>query len=215
MNYLEAQVGVKLTNDQTNILFTKFSSYIYPLSRKTLNCRQISLLFKSVNNVLLSGSIRWMIAEKGYVFDGLLGPSGLSKSLLYRVIECSSFNVLCAKVCLEITDAQKEMSWSEILHHNQENQYIVRYKSLSVSHLHLISTSLALLMPLFPISLENAIEAYFDQPFRPEIFKKLAKGLLYATESFHLKGLSHCDIKPGNVMVNFILSIIILYLVKC
>ena len=55
-------------------------------------------------------------------------------------------------------------------------------------------------MPLFEMSLAKIIESHLDTPQCEKIFIKF-RSILIADARFQELGLSHCDVKPENIMV--------------
>ena len=170
---------------------------------KKLGVNAIRNLLKSVDCVLMTQTIGFMISQVGYVFDGLIGSTGLSNALLYRVFKCNPpVEVLCAKVYLEEEKALDEALVSSVIHDPNPKAGVVHYNSITVKHIHINQESIALLMPLYHASLEDVLEAFQNYPLPFAYFNVLAKGILAAVSHFHSKNYCHCDIKPANVMVS-------------
>lgn len=159
-------------------------------------------MFKLIKATLQSQTVKHFI-KKGYVFDGLLA-SGSGNSLLYRVIEVSSYKIWCAKVYPNdsVNDFENETSSSNLIHHDSIKPNIVMYQVINFGHISTGTKCLALLMPLYPISLSDIIEANCDTPVPFHHFKNFAKSLILAGSYFQSCGLAHCDIKPGNIMID-------------
>ena len=202
---MNSQIGKVLTDDQLRILYTKFSNCLPLIRMKKLGVNDIRKLLKSVDCVLMTQTIAYMISQEGYVFDGLIGSTGLSNSLLYRVFKCNHpAQVFCAKVYLEENKARYEAFVSSMIHDPTPKAGIVKYICIQVKHIHIVQESMALLMPLYRASLEDVLEAFQNNPVPFDYFIKLAKVILAAVSHFHVNDLCHCDIKPANIMVSAI-----------
>jgi serine/threonine protein kinase len=201
-----------LTEREEHILWVKFSSYGPSIARKLLTVREARILLKSIRTVILTQTIHIMMM-KGYLFDGLLGPSGASKAILYRVLKetTTSREVLCGKVYLlddeYALSYQSEINASTEIHENGGNIHpnIVMYSDvLNFEHVSEGNRpTVALIMPLFSMSLQDELEAKgADVHISFNRFLELGSQLLSAGERFQEKELVHCDIKPGNVMLS-------------
>lgn len=123
---------------------------------------------------------------EGYVFDGLIGKSGGGKALLYNVVELSTGIVKCAKV-YDVSDEtfQVEVFGSEKVHSSNINQFIVRYDPIvHFQHVTTEKCMIALIMPLFQLSLEEMLLSFFDKPLPVVMVKKVAICILSAGARF-------------------------------
>ena len=136
-----------------------------------------------------------------------------STALLYRVLKetTTSREVLCGKVY--VLDSEYPLTFrSEIytsteIHEEGRNVHpnIVMYSDV-LNFVHVSEgnrPSVALIMPLFSMSLQDELEARGDYAqISFDRFLKLGSHLLSAGKRFQEKDLVHCDIKPGNIMLS-------------
>ena len=162
-------------------------------------------LLSKIKATLKSETVKKMIKE-GYVFDGLIatGSAAASTTLLYKVIDILSYKAFCAKVYpwTNKNTFETEINASNMIHKKSIIPQIVHYTQLSFCHSIDGSNGLGLLMPLYKMSLSEILQANHDTPVPWHHFTKIAKELLYAGHIFQSHGYAHCDIKPGNIMMN-------------
>ena len=201
-----------MTKREEHILWIKFSSYGPSIARQLLSVRDAKTLLKSIRTVILTQTIQIMMTQ-GYLFDGLLGPSGASKAILYRVLKETTISreVLCGKVYLLDNEYalsyESEINASTEIHESGQNVHpnIVRYSDvLNFEHVSGGSRpTVALIMPLFPMSLQDELEAKgADVQISFNRFLEVGSQLLSAGQRFEEKKLVHCNIKPGNIMLS-------------
>ena len=201
-----------MTQREEHILWVKFSSYGSSIARRLLSVRDAKTLLKSIRTVIQTQTIQIMMTQ-GYLFDGLLGPSGASKAILYRVLKetRTSRQVLCSKVYLLDSEYpncfQSEINTSTEIHEQGRNIHpnIVWYSDvLNFAHVSEGNRpTVALIMPLFSMSLQDELEAKGDNvQISFDRFLELGSQLLSAGKRFQEKDLVHCDIKPGNIMLS-------------
>jgi serine/threonine protein kinase len=68
---------------------------------------------------------------------------------------------------------------------------------------------IALIMPLYRISLREVLDAADGEEIEWSAFLFIAKGLLAAGETFETCGLAHCDLKPSNIMMDKSVPVVI------
>ena len=209
----EQLIGNTLNQKERTILLSRFSSFLLPIEAGSLSIPEGKKLLRSIRTILRSETIRRMISE-GYVFDELLGPTaGAGRAVLYRVLCTSSFQVFCGKVYLKdsegTTPAEKEIWASQVVHSGSKHPYIVQYIPVEISHEGHDYSSMALLMPLYAMSLSDIIEAYRGIALPFEKVKNISQGLLSAGARFEETKLAHCDIKPENVMMDGASAVVI------
>jgi serine/threonine protein kinase len=119
--------------------------------------------------------------------------------------------VFCGKVYLnlfkqpDVFSTHGEFQTALEVHGDYPHPNIVKiYQTIEFSH---ESTSsepglLALILPLYPMSLADIMEAFGQTVLSYDFFYCVAHGLLSAGARFQEKNLSHCDLKPENVMMN-------------
>lgn len=210
--WLHRQLGYELNPSEEHILWMKFSSYGPSIARGVLSVRDAKTLLKSIRTIIQTQTILIMITE-GYHFDVLLGPSGASKALLYRVLKetTTSRQVLCCKVYPLDSEYplsfQSEIYASTEIHEEGRNVHpnIVMYSDvLNFAHVSEGNRpTVALIMPLFSMSLQDELEARGDDvQISFDRFLELGSQLLSAGKRFQEKDLVHCDIKLGNIMLS-------------
>jgi serine/threonine protein kinase len=212
LDWLNSLLGHELTPREEHILWVKFSSYGPSIARRLLSIHQAKILLKSIRTVIQTQTIVVM-KKQGYLFDGLLGPSGASKAILYRVLKetRTSRQVLCGKVYLSDSEYQRtfqsEINTSSEIHEEGRDIHpnIVRYSDvLNFEHVSEGNRpTVALIMPLFSMSLQDELEAKgAEVQISFDRFLELGSQLLSAGKRFEEKNLVHCDIKPGNIMLS-------------
>ena len=60
----------------------------------------------------------------------------------------------------------------------------------------------ALVMPLYPVSLQIVLEGLFEEPLKESLSVRVALSLLSAGGILEAKDWCHVDIKPNNVMLD-------------
>ena len=195
-----------LTVEEQVIFWTKFGGYTAPLRDKLLSIVETRKLVKNVRTVLRSQTTK-MMRSKGYVFDGILGQTGGGKALLYHVIEVETGEIKCGKV-YRIDDETEETVYAETngstaVHKDGNNLHIVRYEAtIKFEHQSTAyGNMVALIMPLYQISLADIIEAFFQTQLPEHTFLKVAHCVLGAGARFHELNQGHCDFKPENIMM--------------
>ena len=196
-----------LTTDEQAVFYTQFSLFVKPLEERTLSIKESRSLVMRVKNALKSQTTAVMF-RNGFVFGGLLGQTGGGKALLYNVIEVATCEVKCGKVySADDLDSEAtvtaEIEGSSEVHEGGRNQYIVCYQTI-LRFKHESNQSkemIALIMPLYQLSLAALLDAFFDQPLPMNMFLKVATCLLSAGSRFHELNKGHCDFKPENIMI--------------
>lgn len=194
------------TADEQVVFWTKFAGFAIPLREKKLSIVDSRLLVKQVSNVLKSQTTTAMMAI-GFVFVGLLGPTGGGKALLYHVIEVATGEVKCGKVYSLDKETEAtvtaEIDGSSKVHKGATNRHIVRYEAtLPFEHESAPSKKMiALIMPLYQMSLAAVLNAFFETPLPLNMYRKVATCVLSAGTRFHELKIGHCDIKPENIML--------------
>lgn len=205
---LAQKAGANVLNDlEKTTLFTKFPNFVLAVQNNTLTIVQARNLYKNIRASLKSGTVALMRIE-GFAFDGILSSGGGGKSVLYHVIDMSTYTVLCAKIYLQSEDSatiEREIGMSSRIHQEESRVDIVRYSHVLSLH-HPSSAeggiSIALLMPLYPMSLGTVLDACGDFCLSVKQFKKLTRTLLSAAQHLEMMRISHCDIKPENIMLH-------------
>jgi serine/threonine protein kinase len=204
--HIENLLSNPLTEEQKNVLTRKFSSHMVSISTKTMTILQARKLMKSIATALCTGTVAQMVKD-GFVFDGMLGPTGQGKAVLYNVVRVSDFAVLCGKVYLK-GDGPSEQSQfaevmaSEVLHKKDRHPNIVQYEHiLDINHINHPTASLALIMPLYKLSLQAVYDAFSDHPVSWEQMRNVAASMISAGLRLEECKLVHCDIKPDNIML--------------
>jgi serine/threonine protein kinase len=196
-----------LNQEERVILYTKFPNEIQVIKKNLLSIYNARQLYKKIRTTLRTKTIKIM-KENGYIFDGLIGGNGGGKALLYNVIKDADFNVLCGKVYLIDSENQptihNEVSMSNYIHSNSKFPFIVKYSPIIEFYHHDTNNqkSIALIMPLYPLSLALVLEAYGEMPIPFTQFQTLVNCLLQSIEHLRSLKLAHCDIKPENIMID-------------
>jgi serine/threonine protein kinase len=193
-----------LNDDEQTIFWSKFSYLSIQVEQRKLSIIDSRRLVQHIRNMLKTQTTA-LWRTHGYIFDGLLNSTGGGKALLYNVIRHDTLEIFCGKVyCTEESDAiSAEWNTSKKIHHETTCPYIVKYSDIQ-QFVHETDPSrkmVVFIMPLFEMSLANIIESYFDTPLCEKIFIKIARSVLSAGARFQELGLSHCDVKPENIMV--------------
>lgn len=163
----------------------------------------------------LKSKTRQFIENQGYVVDGVVAPCGAGKSTLYKVVNLQLWHVEVAKVYSQEDvgdeDALRETKRSiaaEILavkngelHQPQLHPHLVAYHIIEFSHITLPTKSIAFVLPFYPITLEEVLDAYHDNPLPAKLVRQLKDQMLSALERIFTCGYSHSDLKPGNIML--------------
>jgi len=195
-----------LTAEQQVIFWTKFGGYSVPVQEKKLSILEARALVKNIVNTLKSKTTQAMRRE-GYVFDGLLGHTGGGKALLYHMIKVDTGEVVCGKVYSVGVDTEAgisaEVSTSEAVHAMTTNPHIVKYseKIDFAHHTQSEKRMVALVMPLYEMSLATVLEAFDAHPLPHGMFTKVVNTVLAAASTLRRLDLAHCDIKPENIML--------------
>jgi serine/threonine protein kinase len=195
-----------LTVDEQVVFWTKFSEYAVLLKEKKLSVADSRKLVRRVTTVLKSQTLAVMMAN-GFVFVGLLGQTGGGKALLYHVIEIETGEVKCGKVYQVDKDTEAtltaEIEGSKEVHGDAPNPYIVRYETI-IPFQHENGSPkkmVALIMPLYQLSLAAILDAFFENPLPLIMFRKVAYCALHAGARFQALSKGHCGIKPENIMI--------------
>ncbi len=198
-------VGSPLSDEEGNILQTKFNSFSLSILSGEMTPGTAKKILKLMRLVLNENTLRVMRA-RGYIFDGLLGPLAGGQAILYRVFNLETYQVCCGKVYLKSQEDERAMD-NEIMtnftiHKTGKKPNVAAFDAvLEFRHaLHPVY-SIALIMPLYSISLKEVLDAHGSE-LNIKLFKNIAKGLLAAGQCFEECGLSHCDIKPNNIMLD-------------
>ena len=146
-----------------------------------------------------------LLQHSSYLFDGLLGQTAGGKALLYHAINIVNLQIICAKVYNVNEDVfQAEIEASNLLHKDGEFEGIVMYSNViefaheTAGKEHMV----ALIMPLYQLCLREVMESFMDIQPPLFMFDLLASTLLRGGSRFHTLNLSHCDIKPENIMLH-------------
>ena len=195
-----------LTVEEQVIFWTKFGGYTAPLRDKLLSIVDTKKLVKNVRTVLRSQTTKMMISN-GFVFDGIVGQTGGGKALLYHVIKVETGEVKCGKVYRIDSETEEtvhaEINGSAAVHEGGNNLHIVCYEAI-VNFKHestVYGNMVALIMPLYQISLADIIEAFFETQLPENMFLRVAHCVLGAGARFHELNQGHCDFKPENIMM--------------
>eukprot|EP01031_Cornospumella_fuschlensis_P035641 gene35641-43228_t len=206
-HWLASRSGESPLSDNEQVIFwTRFGVYAIPLKEKILSVSDARRLVRQIRTVLRSLTAASMRTQ-GYVFVGILGQAGAGRALLYQIIDANAGLVKCAKVyCvdrLNETSIATERSASDRIHRDGVVDSIVCYDAcLEFSHETAPDKRLvALVMPLFQMTLSTIIDAFQDNPISLVLYRSLVKCLVTAAARLHSLGLVHCDIKPDNVMI--------------
>ena len=206
--WIERLLMQPLTETERSMLTTKFSGYMLSITTRTMTVLQARKLLTCIRASLCTATVAKMVNE-GFVFDGLLGFTGQGKAVIYYVIRVEGLEILCGKVYLKndlSTDLAQftEVMSSAALHSNGKKiiPNIVYYKEvLNISHINHKSESLALIMPLYKLSLQNVIESFGDLGVPWKELKRVASSMIQAGLRLEQCGLVHCDFKPDNMML--------------
>jgi serine/threonine protein kinase len=196
-----------LNPEERVILYTKFPTEIQVIKNNLLSVSNAKLLYRKIRTTLRTKTLKIM-KENGYIFDGLIGGNGGGKALLYNVIKDEDFKVFCGKVYLMDSENQStihnEISMSEYIHKNGNFPYIVQYSTTIPFNHHYTNNqkSIALIMPLYPLSLASVLEAYGEMPIPFTQFQTLVYCLLQSITHLRNLKLAHSDIKPENIMID-------------
>jgi hypothetical protein len=188
INYFNQLCGTQLSEPEEKILFLKFSTYLPLLQRKKLTADGAKKLLQQIRITLKSQTIAKIVLTKGFLFDGIIGAGG-GKALLYRVFQPATGAVFCGKVYLNlfkqpgVFSTHGEFQTSLQVHGDDPHPNIVEIsQAIEFSH---ESTSskpglLALILPLYPMSLADIIEAFGQTVLPYDFFRCIAHGLLSA-----------------------------------
>jgi serine/threonine protein kinase len=210
--WLAQKTGLNPLNTEERVVFyTKFMNFHRPVKDKLLSIGEARTLVENVRKFLRSQSRRVLLQHSSYLFDGLLGQTAGGKALLYHAINIQNRHIVCAKVYNVNEEVfQAEIDASNSLHSDGEIEGIVHYFDVvTFSHETAQGENMvALMMPLYQICLREVMEAFMDIQPPLQMFNLLATTLLRGGSRFHELNLSHCDIKPENIMLhngNFVL----------
>jgi hypothetical protein len=197
-------IGSPLTEEEDNILLTKFNSFSLSILSGEMTPILAKKILKSIRLVLADDTLQVMQA-RGYIFDGLLGPVAGGQAILYRVFNLETYQVCCCKVYLKSEEDQRamdnEIMTNSMIHRTGKKPNIASFDAvLEFRHSQRPVCSIALIMPFYSISLQEVLDAHGSE-LDINHFKNIAKGLLAAGQCFEECGLSHCDIKPSNIML--------------
>jgi serine/threonine protein kinase len=205
--HIEFLLSSTLTEEQKNVLTTKFSSHMVSISMKTMTRPQARMLMKSIATALCTGTVAEMV-KGGFVFAGMLDAAGQGNAVLYNVVRVADLAVLCGKVYLKEEEGPgaqsqfREIMASEELHKNGKHANIVQYEHiLHIKHIRHQRGSLALIMPLYKLSLQAVYEAFSDHPVPWEQTRHIAESIVNAGLRLEECKLVHCDVKPDNIML--------------
>jgi serine/threonine protein kinase len=176
-----------------------------------MNSASALKLFQQIRITLKSATITVVLNTTGYLFDGLIGSSGGGKSLLYRVFEPSTCIIYCGKVYLNMGkelgcfSTSNEYEISLMIHGQTPHMNIIQIKE-TISFTHQSEPTqpglLAMIMPLYTMSLADILLAFGNVHLPFDLFRNIANGLLDAGSHFQARGVSHCDFKPENIMMD-------------
>ena len=206
-------IGRPLSAQECTTLLTKFGSYLPLIQNGFMTAAVARKILQQIYAFLNTKTLSAM-RTLGYVFDGLLCSIDAGRALLYRVIDTNTFEIYCGKVYLkngeDANAMQNEIVACEAVHANGFIANIVQFRAIiEFSHILHAANSIALIMPLYPISLSEILRAYQGQALSFNHYVAIAKGLLVAGERFESCGLAHCDIKPSNVMMDKVSPVLI------
>ena len=179
ITYFEHLCDEKLSQDQTEVLVLKFSTYMPLLRAKRLSVESAKRLYQHILINLKSNTIANVIKDTGYLFDGIIAAGG-GKALLYRVIHLETGTVYCGKVYLNYLQQSGEDSSNAEYEHslliNANHPNIISYHEV-VKFTHSEPSDkglLALIMPLYPISLADILGAIGKTRMPYELFRKVS-----------------------------------------
>ena len=196
-------IGSPLSDGECTVLRTQFSSFSLSILSGAMSPAVAKRIHKSMKLVLADKTLQVM-RSRGYIFDGLLGPVAGGKAILYRVFDLETYQVCCGKVYLKSEEddlaLDNEIMTNIAIHKTGKKPNVAAFdKVLEFSHT--LQCSIALIMLLYSISLRELLDAHGSE-LEINLFKKIAMGLLTAGKCFEDCALSHCDIKPDNIMLD-------------
>lgn len=195
-----------LSEEERLIFFTQFGGYDEFVRNSSLSIKASRELVRKVRTVVRSKTTA-VLSQSGYVFVGTLDQTGGGKALLYHIIHSETGVVKCGKVYkIDVENEEivtTESSASSKIHHDGVISCVVRYETcLRFAHETAPQQQMvALVMPLYQMSLATIIDAYVDNPLPMNMYRKLVRCLLTAATRLHQIELVHCDIKPENIMI--------------
>ena len=198
--------GQKLSKEEIRILVKDFPQWWEVLKLGLMDENDSRYLLSLLKTTLKSRTLAGVRSNLGYVFGRTIG-TGCGKSILQKLYIPKTGKVMCAKVFMNYQNASGkhsadfEYSLSRKLQPHANIAPI--YEMIPFSHETGSKDPLvALVMPLYSLSLSELISMYSNDPVPYTIFCNIAIGLLSAASKFLESGLQHCDIKPDNVMMN-------------
>jgi hypothetical protein len=206
-------IGRPLSDQESTIFFTKFSNFHLLIQAGNMKVATARKMLQQIHCILNTNTLQQMLM-RGYVFDGLLGSIDAGRAVMYRIIKTSTLDVFAGKVYLVNGDEHRamknEISACQIIHGAGPKANVVQFHAvIEFSHyLHNVN-SIALVMPLYCISLSELLQAFYGNAMDFSMFLIIAKGLFAAGESFETCGLAHCDIKPSNIMMDKAVPVLI------
>jgi hypothetical protein len=206
-------IGRPLSDQESTIFFTKFSNFHLLIQAGNMKVATARKMLQQIHCILNTNTLQQMLM-RGYVFDGLLGSIDAGRAVMYRIIKTSTLDVFAGKVYLVNGDEHRamknEISACQIIHGAGPKANVVQFHAvIEFSHyLHNVN-SVALVMPLYCISLSELLQAFYGNAMDFSMFLIIAKGLFAAGESFETCGLAHCDIKPSNIMMDKAVPVLI------
>ena len=199
-------VGEPVTEGEENILIMCFPNHFRLLKTGRLNRDGAKKLFRLLKTTLKSLTLI-KVMEKYHLFFGAAIGAGGGKSILQKVVSLKTGEIFCAKVFLDVTgtlgyySANHDVDVSNMVQPHINIAPIAQ--SIEFSHASGDKLPLlALMMPMYHISLAELLSGFHQVDLSPEMFNHVAKGLLSAGARFQEKNLSHCDIKPENIMMD-------------
>ena len=198
--------GALISEEEETILIQHFPDYVRLLKRGRLNELGAKNLLRLIKTTLKSATIISVNINHGYVFGRTIGIGG-GKAILQKVFSVQTGLIYCAKVFLNVTgtvglySAHHDLRISQILESHVNIAPIVQ--SIQFCHENGAKEPLlALMMPMYHISLAELLRCFREMPVPQNVFKRITLGLLSAGARFCDKKYCHCDIKPNNIMMD-------------
>jgi serine/threonine protein kinase len=205
LDRIASVLGRELNDNEQNILVTMFPQQMNAWNLERLPSKRAAERLVGLIHATIKTITTKVLIQNGYLLDRLLEKSGTGKALLYHVVELNTLHMKCAKVYSLDTfegEALREQQTNDAIHKNGVCTTIVHYeKVLSATHQWFNGKRGIYIMPLLAISLEDFLSAYQSRVDDRMLLRTMLS-LLHAGKRFHEENLSHCDIKPANIMLD-------------